>query len=288
MQHIVNGFSLGAVYALIAVGFALIYNILKFANFAHGGVMVISAYFGYFLSKNFHTSLFTTLIITTLFGGLCAVIVELIAFHKIRHNNSPLIYYFVSSLVITLMIENLIAIFKGATSYAYPVFFKETSFLFGETVISYVNTLIFIISSVILIILMWLIKYTKFGIALRAISFNLGVSKLMGINADGVIIITFFISGLLAGASGMFLGISYTVYPQLARIVVKGWIATVIGGMGSISGAVIGAFALGLFEVFLISNIGSSLSTVFIFLITLGFLFLRPQGIAGEIFTEKA
>ncbi|QGP92047.1 High-affinity branched-chain amino acid transport system permease protein LivH [Neomoorella glycerini] len=288
MQQVINGISVGAVYALIAVGFALVYNILKFSNFSHGGVMTVSAYFGYFLASTFHLSLLVTLALTALFGGLCAVIIELVAFRRIRNSNGPLIYYFVSSITVGMLLENIITIFKGSTFYAYPGLASNTVVRMGSITIPVMNMLMLVISGMMLLVLMWVIMKTSFGIAVRAASFDVNTSKLMGMNTSQIISLVFFVSGFLGGISGVFLGISYTLYPQIGQMVVKGWIASVLGGLGSLEGAVLGAFILGMVEVYLVSTVGAGLSSVFIFILTLVFLMFRPQGIAGNVVRDKA
>ena len=288
LQQVINGISVGAVYALIAVGFALIFNILKFSNFSHGGVMTVSAYFGYYLASEFHTTLFATLALTALFGGLMAVAIEFVAFRSIRNNNGPLIYYFVSSITVGMLLENIITIFKGSTFYAYTTLANNEVVNISGASISAMNLLMLVISCGMLLVLMWVIMKTRLGIAVRAASFDVNTSKLMGMNTTQIISVTFFVSGLLAGISGVFLGISYTLYPQLGQMVVKGWIASVLGGLGSLGGAVLGAFILGIVEVYLVSTVGAGLSSVFIFLLTLIFLIVRPQGIAGNVVREKA
>lgn len=288
MQQLINGVSLGAVYALIAVGFALVYNILKFSNFAHGGVMVAGAYFGYFLASSFQFGFFTVLALTAAFAAACAVIIELVAFRCIRNSNGPLIYYFVSSITVGMFIESVITIFKGSTFYAYPKLTTTSVIQFGEISIPLLNMLMLTISAVVLVGLMWVIMKTPFGISVRAVSFDVRTSKLMGMNTARIISLTFLVSGLLGGISGVFLGMSYTLYPQLGQLVVKGWIASVLGGLGSLEGAVLGAFILGLVEVYLVSTMGAGLSMVFIFVLTLLFLMVRPQGIAGNVVRDKA
>lgn len=288
MQQLINGVSLGAVYALIAVGFALVYNILKFSNFSHGGVMVAGAYFGYFLANSFQLGFFTVLVLTAVFAGLCAVIIEFVAFRCIRNSNGPNIYYFVSSITVGMFIENVITIFKGSTFYAYPKLTNTSVIQLGEISIPVLNMLMLTISAVVLAGLMWVIHKTAFGISVRAVSFDVRTSKLMGMNTARIISLTFLVSGLLGGISGVFLGMSYTLYPQIGQLVVKGWIASVLGGLGSLEGAVLGAFILGLVEVSLVSTMGAGLSTVFVFVLTLLFLMVRPQGIAGNVVRDKA
>lgn len=288
LQLIVNGVSLGAVYALIAVGFALIFNILKFSNFSHGGVMTVTAYVGFLAAANLHTSLVPTLLVAMLAGGLLAVFAELVAFRRIRKNNGPVIYYFVSSITLGILFENIITIFFSTNFYSFPNFFKSSTLKFGELIVSMSDLMMFVISCLALTVLVLIVYKTKIGTALRSVSYDVNTASLMGINVNLVTQAAFFLAGGLGGISGVFLGINYTLYPQLGQLVVKGFIASVIGGLGSLQGAVIGAFLLGLIEIFLIQTVGSGISPVFIFMILLAFLLIRPRGIAGIHVQEKA
>ncbi|GEA16027.1 branched-chain amino acid ABC transporter permease [Moorella sp. E308F] len=287
-QLIINGISLGAVYALIAVGFAIIFNILKFSNFAHGGFMTVTAYVGFLATRFWHTSLLWTLLIASLAGGMLGIIAELVAFRRIRNNKGPVIYYFVSSITLGMLLENLMTIFFSTNFYAYPNFFPVATVKVGQLLLGVPELIMFCISSLALIILAVLIYRTKLGTALRSVSYDVDTSGLMGINVLRIIQLAFFLAGFLGGISGVFLGISYTLYPQLGQLVVKGFVASVIGGLGSLSGAVIGAFLLGIIEILLIRLVGSGISPVFIFVIMLLFLLVRPRGIAGSHIQEKA
>ncbi|MCE5257269.1 MAG: branched-chain amino acid ABC transporter permease [Spirochaetaceae bacterium] len=288
LQIIVNGLALGAVYALIAIGFALIFNILKFSNFSHGSVMTASAFIGYAFAAKTGLGLFPVILVSMLAGGLIALFGEFIAFRRITVRKANPIYYFVSSITLGTLLESLVTIGAGPNFYNYPRFFKKLVLNIGDIVISRSDLIMFVTSWSILFILVFILKKTRLGRGLRAVSFDRDTSILMGINVNGTIQLAFFIAGALGGLAGVFLGINYTLYPQLGNMVVKGFIASVIGGLGSISGAMIGAALLGLTETLLVNFVGSGYSPVCIFLIMLVFLLLRPQGIAGSNIQEKA
>ena len=288
LQILLNGLALGSVYALIAVGFSLVFNILKFSNFAHGSTMTMSAFIGYFAATAFELTLIPTIVIAVAAGALTALLGELVAFRNITRKNSPNIYYFVSSITLGTLLEALVTIKVGPNFYSYPRFFAKTTIKFAGLVVSTADVIMFVSSVAALILLVFLIQKTKLGRAVRAVSFDRDTAYLMGIDTYRTIQFTFLMAGALAGLSGVFLGINYTLYPQLGNLVVKGFIASVIGGLGSITGAVIGAVLLGLVETLLINFVGSSLAPVFIFLIMLAFLLIRPKGIAGSNVQEKA
>ncbi|HHY42131.1 MAG TPA: branched-chain amino acid ABC transporter permease [Thermoanaerobacterales bacterium] len=288
IQIIINGLAVGSVYALIATGFSLIFNILKFSNFSHGALMTLSAFIGYFFAVKTGSSLIPVIIVSMLAGGLVAYIGEFVAFRKITLRSTSPFYYFVSSITLGTLYEGIVTIWVGPNFYNYPRFFQSMVVNIGGFVISKPDLIMFISSCLALALLVIFIQKTRLGRALRSVSFDRDTAGLMGINVFGIIQLAFFISGALAGLSGVFLGINYTLYPQLGNLVVKGFIASVIGGLGSIFGAVVGAILLGLTETLLINFVGSGYAPVFSFLIMLAFLLIRPQGIAGSNVQEKA
>ena len=186
------------------------------------------------------------------------------------------------------MLEGIITIKVGANFYNYPRFFEKATINIGNLVMSVSDLLMLIFSASALALLLFAIQKTSIGRALRAVSFDRDTAALMGINVFRVIQFTFLVSGALAGLAGVFLGINYTLYPALGSLVVKGFIASVIGGLGSLGGAIAGAILLGFVETILIHFVGSGYAPIFIFFIMLLFLLVRPQGISGSNVQEKA
>ncbi|MFQ3619946.1 MAG: branched-chain amino acid ABC transporter permease [Spirochaetales bacterium] len=289
VQQFLNGLSLGSVYSMIAVGFALVFNILKFSNFSHGGVLTVTAYAGFLIATRLEVGLWITLIATAGVGGLLALIIERVAFRRLRRSKSPVIFFFVSSITMGILLENLITITFSSNFYSYPRFFSKTVLEWAGFHVAVTDFWMFVISLSALSLLMLVLYRTNLGVAIRALSMDPTTTLLMGANVDRIVTATFFVVGMLGGIAGVFLGLNYTLYPQLGQLIVKGFIASVIGGLGNLSGAVIGALLLGLLEVLLtgVEGIGSGLAPVVIFFITLVFLILRPQGIAGKIIQEK-
>ncbi len=287
LQYLINGIALGSVYALIATGFSLIFNVLKFSNFSHGALMTFSAFAGYFVSASSGWGLVPTILVSVLTGAVVSLLGEFVAFRRIlTHNTSP-VYFFVSSITLGTLYEGIVVLKVGANFYNYPRFFGKPYRVAG-LFIAQSDIIIFVISVAALLLLAYMIRKTKTGRALRSVSFDRDTASLMGINVTRTIQFAFIVSGALAGLAGVFLGINYTLYPAMGSIVVKGFIASVIGGLGSLPGAIIGAMLLGIVETTLISLIGSGYAPVFTFLIMLIFLLVRPRGIAGSNIQEKA
>lgn len=290
LQLLINSICLGAVYALVAVGFAIVFSVLRFSNFAHGGMISACAFVGYFFQASFNPAppLIVTILVSAAFGVLFALFLDKIAYKSIRRNKSPNIYYFLSSLTISIIITSILNIFFSKNPLAYPMLFSSTTFNIGKISVSKMDTLILVISVSLLIALVLLINKTKVGLAMRAVSINPETSKLMGINSNMILILIFSIAGFLAGVSGVILGCKYGVFPDLGQtMMIKGFIASVIGGLGSLSGAITAAFLLGLLEMFWTYLFGSLSTPVITFVVMLLFLFVRPQGISGKFAKEK-
>ena len=288
LQILINGIATGSVYALIATGFALIFNILKFSNFSHGATMSVCAFCAYFFAASKGFGLVMTLLIAMATGILVALLGELIGFRRITLNHSSSTYFFVSSITLGTLYSGLITVKVGSNYYNFPSFFKNPTLSIGKIVISTSDAMMFCISAIVLFVLVFFINRTRLGRALRAVSFDRDTAQLMGIDSTRIIQIAFGVSGILAGVAGVFLGINYTLYPSLGDLVVKGFIASVIGGLGSLTGAIIGALLLGVAETVFLSVLGSGYSTIAVFVIMLIFLLVHPQGIAGSNIQEKA
>ncbi len=288
LQILINGLATGSVYALIATGFALIFNVLKFSNFSHGATMTAAAFIAYFLVSSKGWGLTATLITAAVAGALIALFGEFVGFRRITLNHSSPTYFFVSSITLGTLYEGLVTIKVGSNFYNFPGFFKNPAIKMGSLVLSTGDAMMFVISLVALIVLAYVIQKTRLGRALRAVSFDRDTAQLMGIDSTRIIQFTFVISGLLAGVAGVFLGMKFTLTPSLGSLVVKGFIASVIGGLGSLTGAVIGAVLLGVIETILLALLGSGYNTIATFAIMLVFLLVRPQGIAGSNIQEKA
>jgi len=288
LQIIINGLSLGAVYALIATGFSLVFNILKFTNFSHGALMILSAFCGYFIAAQSGWGFIPTVLVSVAAGAILAVLGEFIAFRRITLRETSPIYFFVSSITLGMLLQGIVVVWAGASFHNFPRFFANPTFTVGGILLSTSDTIMFGLSVVALVVLGYVVRSTRQGRALRSVSFDRVTAGLMGINVTRTIQFTFLVSGALAGLSGVFLGINYTLFPTLGDMVVKGYVASVMGGLGSLHGAVIGAILLGLTETILMRTIGVGYTPVIVFVIMLVFLLLRPQGIAGSNIQEKA
>ncbi|MFS0783139.1 branched-chain amino acid ABC transporter permease [Bacillus sp. 1P06AnD] len=288
IQQLINGLSLGSIYALIALGYTMVYGIVKLINFAHGDVFMVGSFVGFYsitvLDLPFIPALLISMVVCALFGML----IERIAYKPLR--NATRIAALITAIGMSLLIEYGFIYIRGAQPEAYPndVLATKNIDLFGITINSK-SILIFTVSVILMILLQLIVNKTKIGRAMRAVSFDADAAKLMGINVNNTISATFAIGSALAGAAGVIFGIYYIKIEPLMGVLpgLKAFVAAVLGGIGIIPGAMVGGLLLGVIEA-LVSAVGYSLwrdGVAFIVLILI--LIFRPQGLFGKNKKEK-
>lgn len=288
VQQVINGLSLGSVYALIAVGYSLVYSILLFSNFAHGGFLVIGGYACYYALKAMGTNIWLAAVLSLLAGGLSAVLTERLAYKPIRERTNVTLYLLIASMGMSIVIENLFVVSVGGRFRALPPVIPTTPVdFFGMATTSAFDLLSLVTSVVCLTALQLFLTKTKWGLAIRAASYNLRTAGLMGVNVNLLISIVFFVAGLLAAVGGIFLSVRYTLYPQLGMITIKAFVAAVIGGLGSLPGAVVGSLILGLAEMLTAGFISSQFRDLVVFAMLIITLLVRPTGFFGKSVDEK-
>ncbi|MEG1067628.1 MAG: branched-chain amino acid ABC transporter permease [Anaerovoracaceae bacterium] len=288
IQQIINGLSIGSVYALMAVGYSLVYSILNFSNFAHGGIIMLGAYFGFYAVSLISMPFAAALIIAALLAGIVAVVLERLAYRPLRMRNAPPLYFIISAMGASIFLENFVIATIGPTFKTYPNIINSESIFIGNIAIGRVDLLMFAISAVSLLILVVILGKTKIGLAIRATSYSSRGSQFMGVNVDRVIFVIFLLGGMLGGIAGMLFGIKYTVYPQIGIITNKSFIAAVFGGLGSLPGAVIGSILLGIIETMASAYISSSYRDLIAFSLLILVLVVKPTGLMGKTTEDKA
>ncbi|QFF98838.1 branched-chain amino acid ABC transporter permease [Psychrobacillus glaciei] len=287
IQQLINGISLGSIYALIALGYTMVYGIIKLINFAHGDVFMVGSFIGFYSITVFGLGFFPALILSMAACALFGVIIERIAYKRLR--NATRIAALITAIGVSLFIEYGVIYIRGAQPEAYPDVFSNRSFEFLGAHISIQSILILSVSVVLMILLQFIVHKTKTGKAMRAVSHDTEAAKLMGINVDNTISATFAIGSALAGAAGVIFGVYYTKIDPLMGVIpgVKAFVAAVLGGIGIIPGAMVGGLVLGVVETF-VSALGFSLwrdAAAFVILILI--LIFRPSGIFGKNTREK-
>ncbi len=308
-QQILNGLAVGSVYALFALGYTLVFSILRVINFSHGALFTLGAYFTYTLTGSafgfngllanaalpFGLPFPLAVLLGCLLAGLAGIVVERIAFKPLRDKGADPLLSLVSSLGMAVLIVNLIQYMVGAENYSFSSAVlgnlpPAMQFGFGGRAIPIrtVQVIIFAVSMLIVVALTYLINYTKLGKALRAVSEDATTASLLGINTDRLILFTFFLSGFLGGLAGVLIGLSVSIAGPYFGIAfgLKGLAVIVLGGMGSIPGAVVGGLAIGLSEAFVPAQyVAYKEAVAFLFLFII--LLIRPQGLLGRIQTQK-
>jgi branched-chain amino acid transport system permease protein len=307
LQQLINGVSLGMVYAIFALGYTLVFSILGIINFSHSAVFTLGAYFTYAfmgLSWGFNGLLarqklpielpfVLALLAGGVLAGLVSIVLERTVFKPLRQRGADPLLTLVSSLGIAVALVNLIQFLVGAEAYSYP----SARVLAGlppalnlstpeaPLIIPTVRVIIIFASLGILVLLVLLINYTKIGKAMRAVAEDGTTASLLGINTDRIILFTFFLSGLIGGIAGTLVGLSVTITGPYLGISfgLKGLAVIVLGGLGNIPGAVLGGLVIGIAETFAPSSLKDAVAFFILFLI----LLVRPQGLLGRAVVQK-
>ena len=286
LQQIINGLSLGSIYALIALGYTMVYGIIKLINFAHGDIYMIGAFIGLYCGKNLGLSLLPTLIISMIGAALCGVIIEKVAYKPLR--NSQRITLLITAIGISLLLENGMKLAVGASPKAFPKLLSTEVIKLGSLSLETSKILMLVVSIMLVVFLQFIVFKTKIGKAMRAASYDIEAASLMGINVNNIISITFAIGSALAGAAGVLVSLAFKVVePYMGMIPgLKAFIAAVLGGIGSIPGALIGGLLIGLTETLTKAYI-STISDAIVFAILIIILLVKPSGLLGIKINEK-
>lgn len=288
LQQVINGLSIGSIYALMAVGYSLVYSIMNFSNFAHGGVIMIGSYIGFFAMTVAGVPFPAAFAAAALGAGLVAVVVEKAAYGPLRQRKAPFLYYIISAMGASMFLENIVLATIGPDFRTFPNVLGSKPFQLGALMIGRLDLAMFLISSVTLALLVYFIEKTKTGMAIRATSYSERASALMGVNTEKVIFIIFIIGGALAGIAGILFGMKYTVFPTMGNITMKAFIAAVFGGLGSLPGAVLGAVLLGIIETMTSAYLSSTWRDLIAFGLLIFILVVRPSGLMGKNNEDKA
>lgn len=291
LQQLLNGLSLGAIYALIALGYTMVYGVLRFINFAHSDVFMVGAFIGYYVGKLVPEG--------TLWGGMivllaamigCAILgmtIERLAYRRLR--SAPTLNVLITAIGVSLLLEYSGQVFFGAAPRTFPAIFPVTNFNIRGLVIS-TNQLAVIVLAAVLVLGLQLIVYrTKIGTAMRAVSLNPKAAQLVGVNIDVVISFTFALGSALAAAGGILYALNYPSIDPLMGVVpgLKAFVAAILGGIGNIPGAALGGLILGTVETFVNGSQWSTYKDAIAFAILIIILLFRPTGLLGKFTVEK-
>ncbi len=290
LQHLSNGISLGSLYALIAIGYTMVYGILRLINFAHGDIFMMATYFAFFGVFTFGIPWFITFPVVLILTALLGMAVEATAYRPLR--DAPKISILISAIGASFLLENLTTVLFGGVPKPFPTPELFTDVVqVGSVSIQKLTFYIPVVTVLCLVGLLYLINRTKAGMAMRAVSRDHETARVMGINVDRTIAITFGIGSALAAVGGIMWGMKFPQISPLMGIIpgLKCFIAAVIGGIGNVGGAVIGGFILGIGEIMLVAFLPdlTGYRDAFAFVLLIVILLYKPTGIMGEKISEK-
>ncbi|MBO5496882.1 MAG: branched-chain amino acid ABC transporter permease [Oscillospiraceae bacterium] len=287
LDLLLSGITVGSLYALIAIGYTMVYGILRLINFAHGDIFMMAGFFMVYMSASLGigVSIPLVLIMTVILG----VTIERVAYKPLR--SAPRMSVMISAIGVSYFLENLATYITGGLAKAYPeIPFLKTSHVVGSMTIKTITIVTPLLTILLVVGLVMLIKHTKIGMAMRAVAKDFETARLMGIKVNAVISVTFVIGSFLAGVGSI---LYFTNYGQVSPMIgampgLKAFVAAVFGGIGSIPGAVIGAFIIGICESFIKANDSIAIfSNAFTFALLIVVLLFKPNGMFGEKLTEK-
>jgi branched-chain amino acid transport system permease protein len=294
LQQLINGISLGSIYALVALGYTMVYGVLRLINFAHGDVYMLGAYFGYYLSRLLqgktpsHLLDAAAVMLLSMIGcALVGIVMERLAYRPVR--KASRLTLLIIAIGVSLLLENAGQLLFGADPKFFPQLIPESHIRMGGLMLTNQQVIVLITAVALMILLNLFIYRTRTGKAMRAVSFNLDAAKLMGINTDGIIALTFALGSALAAAGGILVSINIPGIDPLMGVMtgLKAFVAAVLGGIGNIFGAVLGGLILGLAEVMVAGYGSSTYRDAIAFLILIVILLFKPSGLLGKGQVEK-
>ena len=287
LNYLVSGLSLGSVYAIIALGYTMVYGIAKMLNFAHGDVIMVGAYVCFFAFTRYGLNPFISVILAMLVCTCLGIVIEKLAYKPLRA--APSLAVLITAIGVSYLLQNLALLFWSSNPKVFNSIIPNESIDVGGLTVSYITILTIVVCVVIMILLTTFINKTKLGKAMRAVSEDKGAAELMGINVNRTISVTFAIGSALAAIAGVLLCSSYpTLMPTTGSMPgIKAFTAAVFGGIGSIPGAMIGGLLLGVIEILGKAYVSTELGDAIVFAVLIVVLLFKPAGLLGKPISEK-
>lgn len=287
MQQLINGLSLGSIYALLALGYTMIYGIIKIIHFAHGDVYMLGAFFGYYTINVWHFNFIMALFGSMIFCALVGMLIEFVAYRPLRHSSR--IAVLITAIGVSYFLENGMSVLFSGDTRDFPQVIKQVNYEWFGIRVTNIQLLIFATTIILMIVLQLIVKKTKMGRAMRAAAADPVAVELMGININGTISFVFAIGSAMAGAAGVLIGLYYnSIEPTMGLTPgIKAFVAAVVGGVGSIPGAAVGAVIIGCLES-LMQAIGfSAFKDAAVYVVLIIVLLFLPAGLFGNKQPEK-
>lgn len=292
LQQLVNGLTLGGVYALIAVGYTMVYGVIQLINFAHGEIYMLGAFLAYTMVTVFHLPFFVAFLLTIMICACFGIVLDFAAYRPVR--KAPRLAALITAIGMSLFLQNLALMIWGAQIKSYPreilpAGIMKPAFAMGDVTLTWLQVFILSVTLVSMIILHWVIHRTRVGMAMRAISQDKTASALMGIGVNRVISFTFAIGSAMGGMAGILVGLYYNaIFPTMGYIAgVKAFAAAVLGGIGSVPGAMLGGIVLGIAEVMGAGYLSSEYRDGISYAVMILVILFKPSGLVGKPVSEK-
>lgn len=287
LQQLVTGISVGGIYALLATGYSLIYSLLDFSNWAHGEFAMVSAYVAVVLSSFLGLPFVVAAVGGMLGGALVSYLCERMAYRRIRSNGAPNMFLMIAAMGLSNVFQQAANLIFSGQYRSYPFKLPVSTVKVATAYIGVLDLVSLAITAVVIVLLVYLINKTQFGLNVRAIACNAYAAKVLGVKVDRCIASVFMLAGALAGVAGVLYGMKYNVFPTMGNVGLKAFIASVIGGLGSVPGAIVGALLLGILETLVSAYVSSSLRDFFSFALLI-VLLVKPSGLFGVDVQDKA
>ncbi len=286
IQQLVSGISIGAIYSLLAVGYALVYSVYNFTNWAFDGLMAFGAFMAFTAINSFFMPFWLAALISIILTIILSVATEKLAYSPLRARKAPRLFMMISAMGVNLATVNIINLIYGGVFRKFPVDTLQPIFIRGVS-IGRMDLMAGGISFAVLALLWAFLYRTKWGLGVRASSIDILTASLMGINNNGVAIVVFAATGVLSSVAGVFYGIKYAVFPMMGIVTIKAMIASIVGGLGSLPAAILGSMILGILETLVSGYISSTYRDLFSFLFLIIILLFFPNGLMGKSGDEK-
>ncbi len=287
LQQFINGLAVGSIYALIALGYTMVYGIIKLINFAHGDIYMLGAYFGFYALTVLKLSLVPAVLVSMAGAAVVGVVLERVAYRPLR--NSPRIAVLITAIGASLLLQSTAQLMFGASFKPFPQAIPFRRIQLGPVFVTNRQLLIFGVAVLLMVILHIIVRYTKFGKAMQAVAMDKEAAQLMGINIDRIISVTFALGSALAAAAGILVGMYYNrIDPYMGMMPgLKAFVAAVLGGIGIVPGAVLGGLLMGVAENMVVTIGSSTLRDAVAFAVLIMVLLFRPNGLLGKKGIEK-
>ena len=298
LQQLITGISIGGIYALLATGYSLIYSLLDFSNWAHGELdfsnwahgefAMLGAYFAIVFANMVGLPFMLAALLGVCGGALISFLCEKLVYRHIRSTGAPNMFLMIGAMGLSTIFQQVANLVFTGQYRSFKFKLPVSTIEIAGAYLGVLDLISLVLTAVILVFLIYLINKTKFGLNVRAIACNAGAARVLGVRVDRSIASVFLLAGSLAGVAGILYGMKYNVFPTMGNIGLKAFVASVVGGLGSVPGAIVGSLLLGVLETFVSGYISSSLRDFFSFALLIVLLLVKPSGLFGVDVQDKA